>query len=96
MRSINTILDSAAEGGRITSDEAVRLFEEADFLNLAGAADRIRTRLHPDNVISYISRFVTLLPGDAIKREDLMAQTAITYPQVTLNELTGTEIKSVL
>jgi cyclic dehypoxanthinyl futalosine synthase len=54
MRSINTILDSAAEGGRITSDEAVRLFEEADLLDLAGAADRIRTRLHPDNVISYI------------------------------------------
>src|SRR5678816_3434265 len=54
MKSINAILDSAAEGGRITSDEAVRLFEEADLLDLALAADRIRTRLHPDNVISYI------------------------------------------
>ena len=38
----------------------------------------------------------TLLPGDAITRDDLMAQTAITYPHVTLNELTGAEIKSVL
>ena len=38
----------------------------------------------------------TLLPGDAITREDLMAQTAITYPQVTLSELTGAEIKTVL
>src|SRR6185295_369319 len=38
----------------------------------------------------------TLLPGDAITREDLMAQTAITYPQVTLSELTGAEIKAVL
>jgi cyclic dehypoxanthinyl futalosine synthase len=54
MRTIKAILDSAAEGGRITSDEAVRLFEEGDLLDLAGAADRIRTRLHPDNVISYI------------------------------------------
>ena len=54
MRSINTILDSAAEGERITSDEAVRLFEEADLLDLASAADRIRMRLHPDDVISYI------------------------------------------
>jgi len=54
MRNINGILDSAAEGGRITSDEAIRLFEEADLLDLASAADRMRTRLHPDNVISYI------------------------------------------
>ena len=38
----------------------------------------------------------TLLPGDAITREDLMAQTAITYPQVTTSELTGAEIKTVL
>ena len=38
----------------------------------------------------------TLLPGDAITREDLMAQTAITYPYVTLSELTAAEIKSVL
>jgi sulfur-oxidizing protein SoxB len=38
----------------------------------------------------------TLLPGDAIKLEHLMDQTAITYPHTTLNELTGTEIKTIL
>src|SRR5205823_3556305 len=38
----------------------------------------------------------TLMPGDPITVEDLMAQTAITYPQVTLTELTGAEIKAVL
>jgi len=38
----------------------------------------------------------TLLPGDAITLEDVMAQTAITYPQSTVNELTGAQIKSVL
>ena len=54
MRSVSTILESAAEGHRVTSDEAVRVFEEADLLELASAADRTRTRLHPDNVISYI------------------------------------------
>ena len=54
MRSIETILESAGEGTRINSQEAVRLFEEADFLDLASCADRIRQRLHPDNVISYI------------------------------------------
>ena len=38
----------------------------------------------------------TLLPGDAITREELMAQTAITYPQVTVSEFTGAEIKTIL
>ena len=38
----------------------------------------------------------TLLPGEAITFEDLMAQSAITYPQTTLAELTGTEIKALL
>jgi cyclic dehypoxanthinyl futalosine synthase len=54
MRNIESILESAAEGGRISSDEGVRLFEGADLLDLAACADRIRQRLHPDNVISYI------------------------------------------
>jgi len=38
----------------------------------------------------------TLLAGDAITLEEVMAQTAITYPQTTLAELTGAEIKTVL
>jgi sulfur-oxidizing protein SoxB len=38
----------------------------------------------------------TLLPGDSVTREDVFAQTAITYPQVTTSELTGAEIKTVL
>ena len=54
MKSVTTILESAADGIRVTPEEGVRLFEEADLLDLASAADRIRTRLHPDNVISYI------------------------------------------
>ncbi len=54
MRSIEAILDSAAEGVRVSSEEAERLFEEADLLDLASCADRIRQRLHADNVISYI------------------------------------------
>ena len=54
MRTIETILESAAEGVRVSSDEAVHLFEGADVLDLASCADRIRRRRHPDNVISYI------------------------------------------
>ena len=38
----------------------------------------------------------TLLPGDVITRELLMDQLAITYPYATLNELTGSTIKTVL
>ena len=38
----------------------------------------------------------TLLPGDAITFEHLMAQTAITYPQTATAELTGSEIKAIL
>jgi sulfur-oxidizing protein SoxB len=38
----------------------------------------------------------TLLPGDAITFEHLMDQTAITYPSVTLSELSGAQIKAVL
>jgi sulfur-oxidizing protein SoxB len=38
----------------------------------------------------------TLLPGDSITFEHLMDQTAITYPQSTLSEITGEQIKAIL
>jgi len=38
----------------------------------------------------------TLMPGDTIRFEDVMAQTAITYPIVTRNQLTGRQIKDNL
>jgi len=38
----------------------------------------------------------TLLPGDTIRYEDLLDQTAITYPYVTVNQLTGATIKTIL
>jgi sulfur-oxidizing protein SoxB len=38
----------------------------------------------------------TLLPGDAITLEHVLDQTAITYPQCTLSDLTGARIKEVL
>ena len=38
----------------------------------------------------------TLLPGQPILREQLMDQTAITYPWTTLNDLTGEAIKAIL
>ena len=38
----------------------------------------------------------TLLPGQAIRMEHLMDHTAITYPYVTVNELTGEMLKTIL
>jgi sulfur-oxidizing protein SoxB len=38
----------------------------------------------------------TLLPGDPITMERLMDQTAITYPQTTLNEMSGETIKTIM
>ena len=38
----------------------------------------------------------TLLPGDAIRFEDVMDQTAITYPAVTVAEFTGARVKEIL
>jgi sulfur-oxidizing protein SoxB len=38
----------------------------------------------------------TLLPGDPIRREHVMDQTAITYPASTLSELTGAQVKEIL
>jgi sulfur-oxidizing protein SoxB len=38
----------------------------------------------------------TLLPGESITREGMMDQLAITYPYVTLSEMSGTMIKTVL
>jgi len=38
----------------------------------------------------------TKLPGETITMEDVMGQTAITYPQVTVTEYTGAELKNVM
>jgi len=38
----------------------------------------------------------SLLPGATLTMEDLMAQTAITYPYTTVSEMSGASIKSIL
>jgi len=54
MSECTAILQSAIDGARITTEQATLLFEKADLVDLADAADQIRARRHPDNVISYI------------------------------------------
>jgi cyclic dehypoxanthinyl futalosine synthase len=54
MTACREILDRAVAGERITDQEAVRLWEDAELLELGTSADLIRGRLHSDGVISYI------------------------------------------
>jgi S-sulfosulfanyl-L-cysteine sulfohydrolase len=39
---------------------------------------------------------VSVMPGEAITFDHVMTQTAITYPSVTLNNMSGTRIKEIL
>ena len=38
----------------------------------------------------------TVLPGDAITMEDVLSETAITYPEVYTAEMTGAQIKAIM
>ncbi|HEV2892023.1 MAG TPA: cyclic dehypoxanthinyl futalosine synthase [Frankiaceae bacterium] len=52
--TIQAILDRAADGGRITPDEALLLYTDAPFHALGHAADEVRRRRFPDNVATYL------------------------------------------
>jgi cyclic dehypoxanthinyl futalosine synthase len=51
---IEAILQRAADGGRISPDEALLLYTEAPLHALGEAADAVRRRRYPDNVVTYI------------------------------------------
>jgi S-sulfosulfanyl-L-cysteine sulfohydrolase len=67
-----------------------------------GSSDQLildALRAQKDAQIAFSPGFrwgTTLLPGQTIRMEHLMDQTAITYPYVTVNELTGEMIKTIL
>ena len=52
--SVDTLLATAAEGGRLDPDHALRLYREAPLLDLGRAADERRKALHPSNIVTYI------------------------------------------
>jgi cyclic dehypoxanthinyl futalosine synthase len=53
--TLNPILNKALEGQRITSEEAIELFENADLLELAYVANEKRQKLHPDSeAVTYV------------------------------------------
>ena len=51
---IQPILDRALSGQRISPDECTQLLESNDIARMGVAADTVRERRHPDNVVTYI------------------------------------------
>ncbi|OPZ00557.1 thiosulfohydrolase SoxB [Bradyrhizobium sacchari] len=70
--------------------------------NFTGPMDELictalRTELDAEIALSPGFRWgVTALSGQALTMEDLLAETAITYPETYVQEMTGAEIKTVL
>lgn len=54
MSSLVSLLDKAASGGRLSFDEGVRLYHEADLHDLGMAAHARRMQLHPTNIVTYV------------------------------------------
>jgi cyclic dehypoxanthinyl futalosine synthase len=53
-QEIDSILQRGADGGRITPEEALRLYQEAPFHALGEAADVVRRRRYPDGIVTYL------------------------------------------
>lgn len=51
---IDDILQRAADGGRITDDEALLLYTDAPFHGLGEAADAVRRSRYPQNIVTYL------------------------------------------
>ncbi|WP_250002202.1 cyclic dehypoxanthinyl futalosine synthase [Actinoplanes sp. M2I2] len=51
---IDSILQRAADGGRITPEEALLIYTDAPFHALGEAADAVRRRRHPEGVVTYL------------------------------------------
>jgi cyclic dehypoxanthinyl futalosine synthase len=52
--SVEVLLDKSTDGGRLTADEALYLYESGDLLALGQAAQEVARRRHPNGVITYI------------------------------------------
>ncbi len=54
MSSLSSLLDRAANGGRLTLEEGVRLYLDADIHELGAAAHARRMQLYPTDVVTYV------------------------------------------
>ena len=52
--SLSSLLERAAAGRRLSFDEGVRLYDEADLHELGAAAHARRMQLYPTNVVTYV------------------------------------------
>ena len=52
--SLNSLISKAAGGGRLSYDEGVRLYREADLHDLGAAAHARRMQLYPGNTVTYV------------------------------------------
>jgi len=52
--SVASLLDRSASGGRLTFEEGVRLYREADIHDLGAAAHARRMQLYPEEVVTYV------------------------------------------
>jgi cyclic dehypoxanthinyl futalosine synthase len=52
--SLDSLVERAAEGERLSGGEALRLAGEASLFDIGAAADAVRRRKHPEGVVTYI------------------------------------------
>ncbi|HEX4899309.1 MAG TPA: CofH family radical SAM protein, partial [Pyrinomonadaceae bacterium] len=53
-RTVEPVLDKALDGQRLTAEDCAALLESDDIAKIGAAADEIRKRKHPDNIVTYI------------------------------------------
>src|SRR6187455_411008 len=51
---IQEILEKRRNGGRLSTEDCTALLESYDIASIGAAADEIRQRRHPDNIVTYI------------------------------------------
>jgi cyclic dehypoxanthinyl futalosine synthase len=51
---IETILDKALAGERLSLEDGIALYESNDLVKLGAAAKQVMQRLHPDNIVSFV------------------------------------------
>jgi cyclic dehypoxanthinyl futalosine synthase len=54
MTDIQPILERVLAGGRMTAEECASLLESYDIARMGAAADEVRRRKHPSEVVTYI------------------------------------------
>jgi cyclic dehypoxanthinyl futalosine synthase len=54
LRSVDYLLDKAAEGERLSFDEGLALYHEADLLQLGMAANAARQLRVPGRIVTYL------------------------------------------